>query len=335
MIHNTTLEKKKYLSSIVVLRGIAALVVCLFHFTKGYSGETSFMRSMWSFAWSGVEIFFVISGFVIPYGLLGTKFKISNYGGFLKKRFVRIEPAYLVSIVVVLLLNYFSTLVTLYEGDGFSISPVQLGLHIGYLVDIFGNEWLNPAYWTLAVELQYYLLIGVLIALWNLKNKYITIVSLLAFLLLSFLPSISIRFFSYTDVFTIGIIGAFYKKEWISRSLFLLLTIGIAAVIFVNHGMIIFAVTLISAVIIAFLDTLTNNRALLFLGNISYSLYLLHIPVGGRIVNLAKRFETNEVIKVLVVLVALGFSIFVAWIFYRLIEKPSHKWSKRIKLKLE
>ena len=293
------------------------------------------MRVLWMYAWSGVEIFFVISGFVIPYSLLGTQFKIRNYGGFLMKRLVRIEPAYLLSILVILLLNFVSSLFTMYQGETFFVSPMRLVLHVGYLVDFFDVEWLNPAYWTLAVELQYYLLIGVFIALWNLKNKYVTLISISIFLLLSFINFDSLRFIKYTDVFTIGILCAFYKKEWISKHIFVIATLFVALIIYFNHGLIIFTVTLLCSLIIAFFDNFSNNRMLLFLGNISYSLYLLHIPIGGRIINLTRRFDLSEFSKALVVLLAVAISIFSAWIFYLVIEKPSHKWSKKIKLRLQ
>lgn len=288
---------------------------------------------MWSFAWSGVEIFFVISGFVIPYGLLGSKFRIRNYGDFLKKRLVRIEPAYLASIALILLLAYLSTLSDLYLGEPFDVSRKRLFMHIGYLVDIFGSEWFNPAFWTLAVELQYYLLIGILIAVWNLRNRTVTIVTLISFILLSFIPIDVITFLQYTDIFTLGIIGAFYKKNWIPKSLFLITTLFIALLIYLNHGTTIFLVTLICALIIAFFDNLSKNAVLLFLGNISYSLYLLHIPIGGRIINLAKRFELDEFSKGCVVLLAVMISIAASWVFYLLVEKPSHRWSKKIKFK--
>ena len=94
----------------------------------------------------GVEVFFVIFGFVIPYSLLKSKFSFKNYGGFLKKRFVRIEPAYLISIVVIILLNYCSTLVASYQGTPFSISPRTLILHLGYLINFFDEVWLSPVY---------------------------------------------------------------------------------------------------------------------------------------------------------------------------------------------
>jgi peptidoglycan/LPS O-acetylase OafA/YrhL len=293
--------------------------------------ESSPIRSVFRYGWSGVEVFFVISGFVIPYSLLGTNFRIANFGAFLKKRLVRIEPAYLVSIVVVIVLNYLSSLLPGYQGDSFGLSPMRLVLHVGYLVDIFGSEWLNPAYWTLAVELQYYLVIGILIATWNIKNKYLTLTTLVIFLGMSFSGLNIIKMFDYTDIFTLGILCAFYKKEWISQHLFLGSTAVVAFTIFMNHEVVIFIVTTLCSLLIAFGERLFYSKPLLFLGNISYSLYLLHTPIGGKILNYSKRFDVDEFSKALIVVLALSVSIAVSWVFYMLVEKPSHVWAKKIK----
>lgn len=98
-------RKSQYLSVIVALRGLAALAVCMFHFTKGFVDEDGWLREVFRYGWMGVEVFFVISGFVIPFSLLGSSFGFRHYFKFLKKRFLRIEPAYLASIVIILLLN--------------------------------------------------------------------------------------------------------------------------------------------------------------------------------------------------------------------------------------
>ena len=74
------------------LRGIAASMVCLYHFT---CGNTSFIsnenvfKQVASVGWLGVEIFFVISGFVIPYSMAKNGYQLRNFGGFLGRRLLR------------------------------------------------------------------------------------------------------------------------------------------------------------------------------------------------------------------------------------------------------
>lgn len=70
-----------------------------------------------------------------------------------------------------------------------------------------------------------------------------------------------------------------------------------------------------------------------FLGKISYSLYLIHIPIGGRVLNLIEVFTENELLRSIGVFVALAISIFSAWLFYLLIEAPAVRWAKMINYK--
>src|SRR3954470_23823868 len=69
------------------LRGIAALAVTWFHFTNGRPGylPSGLLKSSGSFGWLGVEVFFVISGFVIPYALWGAGYRIERLGRFMLK----------------------------------------------------------------------------------------------------------------------------------------------------------------------------------------------------------------------------------------------------------
>ena len=328
---NQPKKNKQYLPVIVALRGLAALAVCMFHFTKEFTNEDGLIRDLFRNGWMGVEVFFVISGFVIPFSLLGTSFGLRHYFKFMKKRFLRIEPAYLLSVLIVVILSYSASLVPGFAGEAYHVSVALLLQHVGYLVGLFGNTWLSPVYWTLEIEFHYYLIIGVLIALWNLNRRWLIIASLLGLLLLSFLNQSVIPFFKYTDLFILGILTAFHRKDQLKMIPYVVLIILLSCVVFFNHGIAIAFLTLITAVLIAFFSDLGNTKILIFLGNISYSLYLLHVPIGGKIINLSKRLELNEVSKFGIVLIALAFSIFAAWLFYKYIEKPSHQWAKKVK----
>ncbi|WP_299228497.1 acyltransferase [uncultured Psychroserpens sp.] len=326
------MAKHKYFSSVIALRGLAALVVGLFHFTKGFSHDDSVMKMLTSYGWMGVEVFFVISGFVIPYSLLKKGYKLKHYGKFLLKRIVRIHPAYVLSIFGVIILNYLSTQFQIYEGKPFQWSTELIAQHFFYVVEFFDNVWLNPVYWTLAVEFHYYIIIGLLIAVWNLSNKNWIAITFVLFVMLSFVNIENVKFLRYTDIFAIGTLCAFLKKEIINKGLYLIAAAVLVIIISYNHGIILGILTFSSSIIMAFYDANFNKGALLFLGNISYSLYLLHVPIGGRIINIAKRYDLGEAQKILVILFAMTVSIIAAWMFYILVEKPSHKWSQRIKV---
>ncbi len=325
-------EGAKHSSIIVIMRGLAALCVCMFHFTKGFVDEDGLARALFRNGWMGVEVFFVISGFVLPYSLLVTSYKFRDYGNFLKKRFFRIEPAYFTSILVVLFLGYLSSISPGFKGAQINISFSLIIQHIGYLVGILGNTWLNVVYWTLEIEFHYYLIIGLLIALWNQKKQCLTVLSITAFLFLSVFSIKGLAIFQFTDLFTLGIVIAFFKKNQLEKYFFLAIVSVVISCVALNHGLIIAILSALSTFLIAFYNNDIKNRLFLFLGKISFSLYLLHVPIGGRVINLSKRLILTEIEKFCVIMLALLFSIIASMIFYKFVEKPSHEYAKRIKL---
>lgn len=149
------------LSIVDALRGIAALGVCWNHFTNGNPAflPEGALKASAAFGWS---IFFVISGFIVFYALQRRGYRVSDYGRFLLKRIVRLDPPYLVAIFVVIVLGYASSATPGFRGAQFEPSFAQVALHLGYINAFFGYPWLNPVFWTLAIELQYYLLAGLL-----------------------------------------------------------------------------------------------------------------------------------------------------------------------------
>ena len=76
----------------------------------------------------------------------------------------------------------------------------------------------------------------------------------------------------------------------------------------------------------------TLHLILIWLGGISYSLYIVHIPIGGKAVNLGRRFVPEGVLPEAVLsLAALFLALAVAFIFNRLFERPFVRLSKRLK----
>ena len=179
------------------------------------------------------------------------------------------------------------------------------------------------------------MLIGLLIALWNRSNTVLLKSSIVLLLLVSLIPEQQIALFTYIDIFCLGICIAFLKKELFNKKEFLLFLGGVACMVFYNHGIIIGVLTFATALLITYFETFANYKFFIFLGNISFSLYLLHVPIGGRIVNLAKRYDLNEFEQVGVILLAILISVLAAWGFYKLVEQPSHLYSKKIKLKFK
>ncbi len=70
--------------------------------------------------------------------------------------------------------------------------------------------------------------------------------------------------------------------------------------------------------------------AIAWLGAISYSLYLLHVPVGYRVMNMIRRLSDGELEPTLTIVAALAASIAGAALLHRLVEQPSLRFAARI-----
>lgn len=84
-----------------------------------------------------------------------------------------------------------------------------------------------------------------------------------------------------------------------------------------------------TAIAIAFVR-IPSFRMLTFLGSISYSLYLTHPLVGGRVVNFSKRYSGesgSSSVQVAILIVAVASSIVAAYFMYKAVERPAQKWA--------
>ena len=84
------------------LRAVAATAVAVFHFTNGapeFIGDWALAR--WCMIGAhGVDIFFVISGFVIPWAMAAGGFHWGDAGRFIAKRVIRLDPPFFATIVL-------------------------------------------------------------------------------------------------------------------------------------------------------------------------------------------------------------------------------------------
>ncbi len=320
------------LNSIHALRGLASLWVCWFHLTRGGVAFPTWgpLRATGINGWLGVEMFFVISGFIIPYVLYKSRYTLGEYKHFAMKRLIRLEPPYLVSIVLILFLNYASTLSSLYKGPPFGLDVTQLMLHLGYLIPFSNYIWINDAFWTLAIEFQYYLLLG-LVFPFLMRTKTLGIIISILFMIAAFAIDTDKVVLKWFFLFFMGFMTFRYYAGLASRPVSVVLLavgfIGCRYTIGLEPAMAaVFAVWFI-------LYFKYHNSILEFLGTISYSLYLIHVPIGGRILNLGSRFAVSEISQVAVVLVALGVSLASAWLLYYFVEKPAQQWAAAIRYK--
>ncbi len=118
--------------------------------------------------WVGVDLFFVLSGFLITAQLLKSPLTFDNIRKFFSKRYFRIAPAYYISVFLTLLL--LQILPAISEGEAISdlfiewISP--LFSHMVFMHDYIGRDpSINGLFWSIPVEIKFYFLLPLLIYL--------------------------------------------------------------------------------------------------------------------------------------------------------------------------
>jgi len=328
---------KQFDTSVNGLRAIAILIVIAFHYgMKPFSG-----------GFVGVDIFFVISGFVITQSIY-TKLKTKSFSvvGYFKSRFFRIFPALLIMSFITLLLSGLILFPVDAERTAWHalssitfLSNFVFWKEVGYFdVDNEFKPLLHT--WSLSVEWQFYLLWPIaLFVIYKLK-KYsvpLIILAILAGVLASgFLAKYSNFVFYMMPFrgweFALGALIAFVPDKASIRQSFpiLSLILGFSGILLssiiysTNTTFPGFAATLpcISVFILLFFNRKYSSPILAFpifqyLGNISYSLYLYHWPVFL----LYKHFVFRE-LYFYEIFIVLAIVLFLSHMSYQYIEQP-------------
>lgn len=276
---------EKRLESVHTLRGIAALSVAIYHLVL--SGPPDAIAVVLTYGSLGVPIFFVISGFVLPLALFRSHYKVPDIHRFMLRRIIRIEPAYLVMVGAVILLSYAALLNPLHQYRSYLPDLTGLALHVGYLAPFFGHAWLSPVFWTLCVEFQFYLFLGLLFPIF-LRAPLSSLASLLLF---SLLPSAEdlgydtqgagFIIFPYLPTFAVGIVGFLFREARVSKREAIIFLVIAAAFVVWRRSV---PEMIIALAALGFILNVTKVAGwLTFFGTISYSLYLVHFTVYSRL----------------------------------------------------
>ena len=304
----------KHFNAADYIRAFASLMVAIYHL----GGKT---QPILNYSWLGVQMFFVLSGFIICY-TLPKDYNYKQSHTFLLKRIIRINFPYFCSILIIIFINFISR-------NTNAIDWENIGLHLLYLNQYFDKPYLNPVYWTLAVEFQFYILIAIFFPIIT-KNIGLFVICTANIITVIYRIE-SVAIFNFLPLFSLGILGfKFIQEEKNLRTTLIVSILIIASCSVLSLGWL-QSITgfLTFAVLFAPLPKLS---VITFFSKISFSLYLVHDVVGSRlVVYLGKYFPTELYYKALIFLIGLSVSIITAWFFYKIIEKPFMKWSKSIK----
>lgn len=300
------MEEKRYFENIDGLRAVAALLVIWLHTAEIFSHlghqESSVLNSipaMLDFGRIGVLVFFLISGFLIPSSLKGER--LEGLRRFVIRRFFRLYPLYWISIP----LSWFSlwwifNRSTTIETVLFNLTMVQQKL---------GYQDISGLYWTLKIELFFYAICALLFAFKLLEKNWVIIGAVLLILPgqailkvlqgdnFSFLVALATDGAFISTMFLGALIRRFIDQQlfWFGR--FLLAGICLFIIIgFPSLGAYIYATrdvvngdviklllpySIALSIFLMFLWRKISWRPLSWLGEISYSLYLMHPVVFG------------------------------------------------------
>ncbi|MBR8835697.1 MAG: acyltransferase [Stigonema ocellatum SAG 48.90 = DSM 106950] len=288
---------KKKLNLIQVFRGLASLLVVLAHGSLIFHINLArdFLSDIFSFGGSGVDFFFVLSGFIIFYTHRKDIAKQIKFRGFILKRFMRIYPIYWVVLTGKLLssLNIFSSETHQYG----LIELIKAYLLIPQDRVLLSSSFLGVS-WTLSYEIFFYLMFCLLICLKH--NFFLPIIfTWLSIIFLNFLGIIEFPKHSYllhllfselNLEFIFGALAAYFvsKYEISYGSLILYVGLFLYTLSAINyHEKILplssvvtfglpFMILTIGAVALEMSKSLTISPTLIFLGDASYSIYLIH-----------------------------------------------------------
>lgn len=323
------------------IRGLAAMIVVITHFSDvtGWLDKVLGGRA----GQYGVMLFFLLSGFLMAYLYFEKAFSARQVWQYLCARIGRVVPLYLIVVIA----SYVAINMGL---QGFyDIGSTEKLL--SHLVFIYGES----VFWTIAPEIHFYLLFMFFWLLAGQRKELIysaIVVTLIALFLfdyprptgkLSGLPY-DFHMFRSLPYFLVGmLLGMQYKTlkvpTYLKKHLFVLTLLLIPLLypefspvssdakmrMWLNMEVLLVMAFVFFCVVFLVPDSnvLLTNKVGDFLGRISYSLYLLHMPI---IVFLG-RFDLSTEVTLVVFLCS---SLLLAWISYRVIEKPCGRFIRNL-----
>jgi len=332
------------------LRGIAVILVVLFHYAYRYNSSEILslypLLNLFKYGYVGVQLFFIISGFVIAFTLC----KYKNIFRFTIARFSRLYPIYWIAIAFIFITKSFIL--------GEHIPTVTYLVNLSMLQSFFKVQSVNGVFWTLAKELTFYVFAATLYKLdiFNKNWPYVIwgVVSItwMSLYNLGYAPHHSMAFkigilllcrYSLLFIAGIYIYRIAFKINNIRNNIFFagaILVIYIMQYSLENENLhLVKSSAQIMLCAVCFLpffaicyknNSFLENKFLLLSGRISYSWYLTHSPL--RDIIFPAIYDKISMYWSVALTFALSFLF--ALLFYYLIERYIHKYTLMCLLKI-
>ncbi|HEX4419921.1 MAG TPA: acyltransferase [Kofleriaceae bacterium] len=332
------------------LRGIAATWVVLFHgYNKNLVPMTGYrlpqpFDAVFNGGYLGVYIFFVISGFVITQSIRDARVTPRFIGRFAVRRSLRLDPPYWATIVAMIALSYVSGRL---QHDHAPLPLPTAGAivaHLFYLQAFLGYPQIVGVFWTLCYEIQFYLVLAIVVGVvqWKLavlRSRWTLFAPLwlVAALCIAGVLDPTLALFVYGwPYFFLGVVVNWVHNRKEPALALAIVALGTAALIPFAAPRAIVALCTAGAIygasVYGLLARWTLGRVLQYLGWISYSLYLVHMLVGTPLVRFGLRHlgKMDFAHALILMVLELAVSIAAAHVLYLAIERPAVRWSHRL-----
>jgi peptidoglycan/LPS O-acetylase OafA/YrhL len=310
------------------LRGVAVLLVVLFHFTSRYDQRFAFVDPPpLLFAWGalGVQLFFVISGFVMVMTLERSRGPTE----FVISRISRLCPTYWVAMLVT------ATAMGLASIPGLARTPTEIAWNLTMAPGLFGQRPVDGVYWSLEIELIFYVWMLAIASLGGTRHRLAWLHAWLALSLvaagaeriaglrLPWLPS-HLVLLDWIAWFALGI-AAYAARTTPLASPPIPATLALAlSAVALREGPAQAGVALGCAALVWAAGRNACRPlaigALTWLGAISYPLYLVHQHLGMATI---LALQSHGVAAGAAIGAAVALSIALAWVLHRLVERPA------------
>ncbi|MBP1207906.1 peptidoglycan/LPS O-acetylase OafA/YrhL [Duganella sp. 1411] len=343
---------KPGLSSLQALRGLAALAVVFHHVLRAVTIKlpASFGLApspllshpiLVDLGAMGVDVFFVLSGFLMIYISRPYQQGIKSTADFLINRLIRVWPLYAVVTLGVCCLAYYTKPA---GGADFDLTPLRL-LSVFFVPSFNEIGILQPILgvgWTLNYEVFFYLVFAASILIQR-KRLLASSAMLVAggYALGALLPPGSVlRAFLFNSVILEFLLGAAIATAYLKGSLAAkhaypclvagLIALALAAPIPVDDGFRLVTRGVPAALLFAFVLLSESKvrwpRALIALGDASYSIYLVHVPVlymlAPRVMGKLARLGYPTIAAEGAALITISACVAAGWLCHVVLEKP-------------
>ncbi|MBS1144280.1 MAG: Acyltransferase 3 [Proteobacteria bacterium] len=322
------------------LKAVAALLVLLNHYSSygplAQAAREAFPATFgWFFEYGrmAVQVFLVIAGFLAARGLSAEGQALgASPLPLIWKRYLRLAIPYLAAIGLAIMAAAIADQWLDDEAIPARATLSQWLAHAFLLHNVLGFDALSAGVWYIAIDFQLFALMAIL--LWSGRRRLVAPAFVLGMALASLFWFNRDASWDNWAIYFFGSYGLGAAAWWASDRRQMSSWLGVIATVAIAALIVDFRLRILLALMVALLlgfgrrtgllEQWPNARPLAFLGQISYSIFLVHFPVLLVANGLYAKFEFESTLSAMIGLVlAWAASIGAATLFYRWIESPA------------